>query len=487
MKLRLQRQLWLFFLLIVITITSQAQVTIGSAETPMAGALLDLKMENLTTKGLALPRVDLKDLKTLTMGDNVIADGPTQSGASTVWKDHTGLLVYNMGGNVLCGGIAGGLYVWDGSEWQSLLGEDPGEQIPPGSYADDLAALQELNSSNPGNSLSWTGDPSTWRGVTWEVDACGERRVTGLSINGKGLTTVAALENLSALTYLNINGNQIATLDVSKNTELTNLSCGDNQFTTLDVSKNTKLTGLYLDTNNLSVLDVSKNTKLTYLNCNNNSLTSLDVTKNTELTDLRCDSNPLTILDVSKNTKLTRLDCRYNTALTTLNITNNTELAYLDCYCSGGQLKSLDVSKSTKLTYLNFNYHSLGTIDVTKNTELLELYCLQTQLTTLDISKNTKLTRLECQSNALSTLNVANNTELTRLHCFANSLTTLDITKNAKLTVFACDRNLMQQAALNTIRNAASANGLCTSFNSANYKLTPQGPTGYVVTKPTCP
>ena len=365
MKLQRQR-LWLLCLLVAGTFSLHAQVTIGSEQEPNKGALLDLKMEDITTKGLALPRVELKDPKALTMGDNVIADGPTQSGASTVWKDHTGLVVFNIGGNALCG-IPTGLYVWDGGEWTPLWQAQSG----------DVAALKELRDANPGNTLNWTGDdPSAWPGVTWGEDACGVQRVTRLSINSKNLTSSAGIGKLYALEILDCSVNFLTALDVSNNTELTQLLCERNQLPTLDVSNNTKLRTL---------------------SCANNSLTALDVSNNTELTALACSVN---------------------------------------------------------------------------------------SLTTLDISNNTKLRALTCETNFLTALDISKNTELTNLRCFDNQLTALDISNNTKLGMFICKDNIMPQASLDAIRNAASANGLCSDYNS-RYSLIPQN--GYTVTKPSCP
>ena len=51
---------------------------------------------------------------------------------------------------------------------------------------------------------------------------------------------------------------------------------------------------------------------MTALGCGKNQLTSLDVSKNTELTELYCHSNQLTSLDISKNTELTELSCANN-------------------------------------------------------------------------------------------------------------------------------------------------------------------------------
>ena len=74
-------------------------------------------------------------------------------------------------------------------------------------------------------------------------------------------------------------------------TALTELFCSGNQLTSLDASKNTALTRLDCYGNLLASIDVSKNTDLTYLNCYNNKLTSLDVSKNTALTYLVCGGN----------------------------------------------------------------------------------------------------------------------------------------------------------------------------------------------------
>lgn len=104
-----------------------AQVTIGSGRVPNEGALLDLKEDSITTKGLGLPRVELKALSELTMGTNVIAN------TGTAWADHTGLMVYNVKGDncAIPEPIYTGPYVWDGGMWQ-FLGEK--YRLSPGVY-----------------------------------------------------------------------------------------------------------------------------------------------------------------------------------------------------------------------------------------------------------------------------------------------------------------------------------------------------------------
>ncbi len=228
-----------------------------------------------------------------------------------------------------------------------------------------------------------------------ELDVSGNRASGEEGYDGK-LTSLRGIEYFESLTRLDCSGNQLITLDVSKNTALTRLFCSNNRLTTLDVSKNAALTNLYCENNRLTTLDVSKNTALRHLDCYNNQLTSLDVSKNTVLTNLYCDNNQLTTLDVSKNTALTNLYCD-NNQLTTLDVSKNTTLTELGC--GGNQLTTLDMSKNTALKELWCNFNQLTTLDVSKNTALKYLYCDNNRLITLDISQNTALTVLDCMEN----------------------------------------------------------------------------------------
>ena len=94
--------------------------------------------------------------------------------------------------------------------------------------------------------------------------------ITTIDVSNKGIQSLKGIEFFTALEYLSCTGNQLTTLDVSKNTKLTQLYCTENQLTTLDVSNNTALTKLDCGYNQLTTLDVSKNTALVELRCINN-------------------------------------------------------------------------------------------------------------------------------------------------------------------------------------------------------------------------
>ena len=107
--------------IIFILLSSQpgwAQVTMGSNIPPAKGALLDLKQsEALSNKGLSLPRVNLQNIKELTMGDNVIANSSDEE-----WNKHIGLIVYNVNKiETATNRICPGIHVWDGNNWIPLI------------------------------------------------------------------------------------------------------------------------------------------------------------------------------------------------------------------------------------------------------------------------------------------------------------------------------------------------------------------------------
>lgn len=251
-------------------------------------------------------------------------------------------------------------------------------------------------------------------------DANFERKLIYLGIDSGAVDGKVSTSKIAAVTTLDISGGSITNLTgIQDFTALQVLNCSGNQLTTLDFSKNTALKTLVCYSNKLTALDVSKNTALEQLTCYSNKLTTLDVSKNTALTNLYCYDNQLTALDVSKNTALQNLQC-YSNQLTSLNVSQNPSLTELRCYSN--QLTSFDVSKSIALKKLYCYSNQLTALDLSKNTALIELYCYSNQLAALDISKNTALSYIDCSSNQLTSLNLKNgNNEYFSTYKFTNN------------------------------------------------------------------
>lgn len=117
------------FILSILGTKAYSQITIGSSEPPVQGALLQLTDitgatggQANATKGLLLPRVKL--IKE-TDDTNVAS---TISGATGTYDptSHIGLMVYNVN-NDPCPMVKPGAYTWNGDTWQALKknGPDP--------------------------------------------------------------------------------------------------------------------------------------------------------------------------------------------------------------------------------------------------------------------------------------------------------------------------------------------------------------------------
>jgi len=113
----------------------------------------------------------------------------------------------------------------------------------------------------------------------------------------------------------------LSNLDVSKNLELERLICDMNKISNLDLTQNLKLKYLEIGSfiifdglfgNDIETLDLTKNKELEELSCSNNSLISIDLSQNTKLSRLNCFRNNLTELDLSNNSNLVSMDSRDN-------------------------------------------------------------------------------------------------------------------------------------------------------------------------------
>ncbi|KFC20251.1 T9SS type A sorting domain-containing protein [Chryseobacterium sp. FH1] len=256
-------------------------------------------------------------------------------------------------------------------------------------------------------------------------------------------------------------------------TKITKLDCGGNQLTSVDVSKNTNLTTLWTGNNLLTSLDVSSNTTLTDFACNNNSqLTSLNIKNgnNTILTKMYADFNSsLTCIQVDNvanaNSYTTAGDWKkdatasYNTNCTSTPIVNIPDAnfkAYLlsvatintngdaeiqvseaesftgDIVCFSKSISSLvGIEAFTKITWLNCADNKLTNLDVSQNIALTILSCHSNQLTTLDLSSNTALKSVFLNTNKLISLNLKNGNN--------SAITTMNATNNPNLTCIQVD------------------------------------------------
>lgn len=161
--------------------------------------------------------------------------------------------------------------------------------------------------------------------------------------------------------------------------------------------------------NNLTTIDLSHNKNLSYINCHHNQLKELDVSGLPLLKTFYCGHNALPSIDVSKNEKLEDFDCQDN-HLDTLNVSQNKELVKLSC--GDNNLTELDVSENKKLKELWFYRDNLSNLDLGNQTELEVLSCVGNPLSVLNVSANTKLKKLFVSNTNLTSLDAKNHTAL---------------------------------------------------------------------------
>lgn len=188
-----------------------------------------------------------------------------------------------------------------------------------------------------------------------------------ISCDNKEISNLKGIEFFTNIWLLECYYNNLTTIDLSHNKNLSYINCHHNQLNELDVSGLPLLETFYCGHNALPSIDVSKNEKLEDFDCQDNHLDTLNVSQNKELVELSCGDNNLTELDVSENKKLKEL-WFYGDNLSNLDLGNQPELEVLSCV--GNPLSVLNVSANTKLKKLYVNKTNLTSLDATNNTAL---------------------------------------------------------------------------------------------------------------------
>lgn len=262
------------------------------------------------------------------------------------------------------------------------------------------------------------------------IDTEEAEQITTLRIYNSGITNLIGIEYFTNIKILNVSGNSLTDIDISKNIKLRHLNINENNLTSIDVTNNTNLITLSFDGNSLTDIDISKNIKLASFACYKNQLKTLDVSNNINLEVLFCGYNQITEIDVRNNVNLKDLSVRGN-ALTTLDISDNTNLEAL--YCTSNKLVNLDVRNNTNLKKLYCDENKLSILNVDNNINLQWLVCARNQLTNLNVSNNINLKNLGVNDNQLTNIDLNNNRNLKVLGCTNNQLTSLD-TRSCMLT-----------------------------------------------------
>ena len=293
----------------------------------------------------------------------------------------------------------------------------------------------------------------------------------------KGIGNLKGIEYFTELTSINLCGNSLQTLDLSKNTKLTYLECILNNLTTLNLSKNTALTEIHCYQNRIR--GTGATTFVNNLPTVTNGVIyfyAAESSTGNAMTETQVATAKGKGWTVKWQKKAGDAWSDYPSsdaiAIDATNFPDENFRKYVSSRCDpnkDGYLTPAELKSSTNIDVSDRGIKKLNGIEYF--TALTKLYCNDNELSTLDVSKNTALTELYCHNNELSTLNVSKNTALTTLWCLNNKLTSLTLSKNSALTWLICMENRLQGTAMDQL-----IAGLPETTNGRFYVVAPYTP-----------
>lgn len=220
----------------------------------------------------------------------------------------------------------------------------------------------------------------------------------------------------------------------------------------------------------LRSVDLGDCLNLDVLNLQHNELQSLDLTRYTRLSSIYLTDNPFTAetpLVVGKNhPNLTILDVDIIDHISPdFDIDTYPELLSFDAYATKS-LSKLTPSGCPRLARLSIDLTAVSELDVTKNSELLILNIGDTRISSIDLSGCPKLQQFYCQNASgrvntdvkISSLDLSHNPELVYLSASSNLLTTLDLSHNPNLTFIGLSDNNLSSINIDGITDISTLN-----------------------------
>nr|WP_321248242.1 fibronectin type III domain-containing protein [uncultured Psychroserpens sp.] len=321
--------------------------------------------------------------------------------------------------------------------------------------------------------------------------------VTDLNINNQNISDLTGIEDFASLSVFACIFNQITSINLNQNLNLTYLECGyNNQLTNLDVTQCSNLETLRIYNSTITELDISENLNLTYLVAGGaeSQLTSLDASQNTNLTNLYVyDSQVITSLNLKNgnntfviesylpnNPNLTCVqvdDVAYATANWFIDdasvfsdyctefltyVPDNNFENYLETHNASGSTVPLGDPTSMGNGVANDNYVFTPSVS---GVTALDVYG-QNIVDLTGVENFTALTYLVCGNNQIESLDVSQNLALTNLFAYNNQLKNVNLGSNTNfIPIFGLDLNGNPELTCITVEEQATAD----LWNTENY------------------
>lgn len=275
-----------------------------------------------------------------------------------------------------------------------------------------------------------------------------------LHLRGNRITDASSLAGLARMQVLDLNGNGLTEIDVTRMTDLRFLDLGNNDLASIDLSgqrtrvgenrRDSQLYALWLHNNRLTSVDLSGLTALqdrpdgaahpsyVSLRLDRNRLSSV-----TGLADLpagawslKLEHNRLTSVDLSGADHLHYLHLNNNPITSTADLAGFSSLTDLRrLYLHQTEITSIDLSPFGRLERAFLNDNRLASVDVTGLDSIQRLWLRGNRLTRVtglaDIGDT--LISLNLRSNRLASIDLAPLSNLRQLYLSDNALTAVDL------------------------------------------------------------
>lgn len=200
--------------------------------------------------------------------------------------------------------------------------------------------------------------------------------VTEISVPNMGIKSLAGISYFTGLEKLICNNNEIASLDVTNNPQLTDLVCNDNGMTELVVfvgRGGENLVNLDCQNNKISGKLLLPLHKMEKLNCQNNELSELTLTRARALKSVNCMNNKLEHIWFMEDSRELQMFTCSNNLLATLDLSNKPKL--MSVMCNNCRLTSLNLSGCNALMGVMAYENRLATFDATMMQTSFNLFC----------------------------------------------------------------------------------------------------------------
>jgi uncharacterized repeat protein (TIGR01451 family) len=302
------------------------------------------------------------------------------------------------------------------------------------------------------------------------------------------ISSLAPLYGLTSVYNLDCSANQIASLPVGFMAGKLDVDLADNLLTTLDMSQanllmwldvsgnqiasldfsdvTTDFIGLYFSDTMISDIDESLLSSLYYIQCDNTPVTSLDVGGMTNLSQLSAKNTMITSFMAADKALLEYVDFS-DSALLTSAVVTNCPVLWAATFVNSPVLQSVDLSDNPSLNdmfgldavpaletvdlsgctglqgFAMFNNDpiQISSIDITGCINAAYFICRSAQLTSVDLTAFPQMNTVDLRNNPLTSVNLSGLTNLASLDLGNTGRTTLDVSGFPNLTSLWVDAN----------------------------------------------